>query len=165
MPRLRAPSRTRNGKVAVSGNQAPATGNIFVRRGQGCPYLVKPRSADSINRINVKTSSECERVPRIFSSACVVLSFERSRRRKAFSMDSMRSGENPWRDKTYGVHAIALRAARRRDFRKRRHVLRDHGVRGNVSMLAQRGRIDARAKNCRWSRSLRSPHGRQASLR
>lgn len=53
-------------------------------------YFVMPRSADSMNLIKVKTSSESERVSRIFSSACVVFSFDRSNSLYACSIDCMR---------------------------------------------------------------------------
>ena len=68
-------------KITVSGDQAPIPLLRCLARRPRSSYFVKPRSADSINRIRVKTSSESERVPRIFSTACVVLSFERSSRR------------------------------------------------------------------------------------
>src|SRR4029077_16945750 len=86
-------------EIAVSGNQPPVRGSSIRRSGHDSSYFVTPRSADSINRMSVKTSSEPERVPRIFSSAWAVLSLERSSRGKACSMDLMRSGEKPWRSR------------------------------------------------------------------
>src|SRR5579863_7630029 len=64
-------------KLAIAGDKPPITRMEFAGGGHRRSYFTRPRSADSIKRINVKTSSESDKVPRIFSTACVVLSFER----------------------------------------------------------------------------------------
>ena len=89
-----------------------------------------------MNWTKVKTSGESARVPRIFSRACEVFNFERSSRRYAFSIASNALGGKSLAFQAHAIHAKAARAARRDDFRERRHVLGDDGVRGDVGMFA-----------------------------
>ncbi len=71
-------------KIAVARDQPPGLRRIVNGGGHSASYFVKPRSPeDSMKRIRSWTSSESARVPRIFSMACDVLSFERSRKRYA----------------------------------------------------------------------------------
>ena len=140
MPRLRAPSSTRNGNSPLPAISPQFRADMFGDRWPiwmvAASYLVRPRSADSMNSMSVKTSSECgEGSTHFFESLRgVELGAQQQAEGLLDGFDAL--GRKTAALEADRVDAVASRFARSDDQGKRRHVLRDHGVRADIGVAA-----------------------------